>query len=109
MVLRSSNDWPEIVVAGQFQIFLEARIGGMRLEQLDQLIARHPLRSVVAIWRQNRDRFASHSDNHALARLNPLEQVGGFVPQLSCRNFYDSATIVASDPEVNFSAGLVSL
>jgi Glutathione S-transferase, N-terminal domain len=110
MVLRSSNDWPEIVVAGQFQIFLEARIGGMRLEQLNQLIARHPLWSVSAVWRQNRNWLSSHGDNHALACLNPLKQVGGFVPQLACRYFYDSATIVASSrpsSPLGFSASML--
>lgn len=47
------------------------------------------------MWNQIGNGLAPHGDHHALPRLHALEQVGGFVPQLSCRNFYDSATIVA--------------
>lgn len=79
------------------KVISQARIGRMRLQQLDQLVARHPPGLIgYSMRNQIGDRLAAHGDHHALARLDPAQQVSGLVSQLACGNFYDSATSVAS-------------
>jgi hypothetical protein len=71
----------------------------MRLQELDELLARHPSGCVVSIGSQGRNALAPHRDHHALSGRDALEQVGSFVTQLSCGDFYDSATSVALEWE----------